>query len=265
MTTKKNNRRRKNNKSNNMTSVNNKCKNTSNDLKRSISSKKNSDNLVFKNGINSFLYSIKYEYKYIIIYIIISFILTILIFKYGVNIGVKYFSEFKMNDYTIENSDDYVSGYLRPFISFMGTILSVIISFVLLRILSKRCKSYYFELSNMKKTILLIESVIVIFTTCILVYSFSKPEILDLNKYGIDLNNKSNTGQYHLQEVIGISSEGISSPDAPIIYRLIMYLSRIVNHIINNMEVIISIISSLIIPLKVKAELLDIKINNFGK
>ena len=209
---------------------------------------------------SKFINGLKYDYKYMIIYIVVSLAITIFVFKKGVSFSVAFFSECKVGDLKIQNSEDYIDGRLKPFFSFMGTIISVILSWITLIVLSEIAKPWSFDLANMKKMVLFIESCVVVLSAAVLFYVYSKPEILELRQYGIDTNTVSQTGQYNLQQVPNISSAGITSPNASLIYIIITNISSRLNDIIiKNIELYISIISALIIPLKCKAEILDIK------
>lgn len=167
--------------------------------------------------------------------------------------GVSYYMIKKMSYINIglgkiQNSDYYINNILTPFFHSLCLILGCIVSYVIVRSISKKLsEKYIFEWA--KQSLRFIEILVVFMTITLAVYN--KDIQFNYDEYGVSKTQleQSNSEYVSLEKIQTIRSNGLEKQE-DYINNIFVKFSRLMSKASGEVELIIAVLGGIIVPLK---------------
>lgn len=210
-------------------------------------------------------YQCKHRYKYwwiICVYMLVPISLILFFDKVFTPLLQGYMAGAQIGEAIILNSTYAMNNVIYPFIESLMIIIGTIASYSILKFFQKKLlksKIYFWEVKNFLK---FFEIVTVLLAVVIAVYS--KINSFDYSQYGYSteiikevINQEERIAYIPLEEIPSIHSIGIVTRKGNLLYNMLLHMSQFMFHLSDNLEVIIAIASTVIIPLKNYSEKIE--------
>lgn len=197
------------------------------------------------------------------IYVIFPVFITIFIFSFKECL-INYMSNMKIDGVIFVNSASARNKIFTPYLSSILLVVSllftILFAYLCDKFLNKENKKFNLYYA---KNILFYLGIVSI-TIATVVFMYAKSYTFEHWKYGYSeetiikvIEGKNETLYIPLEEIPSIESAGITSSNASVIYNINVKLSQIVSGIISNLEFMIAILGTILIPLKNKIHLVE--------
>lgn len=161
---------------------------------------------------------------------------------------IKKMSYINIGSGEIQNSDYYINNISTPFFHSLCLILGCIVSYVIVRSISKKLsEKYIFEWA--KQSLRFIEILVVFMTVTLAVYN--KDMQFDYDEYGVSKTQleQSNSEYVSLEKIPTIRSIGLEK-QGNYINNIFATFSRMMSEASGEVELIIAVFGGIIVPLK---------------
>ena len=185
-----------------------------------------------------------------VLYVFLPIFISIIVFKIK-PVLLEAASKTAVGEGWVYNTSDTIVEYIAPFVSSFLLLLCIGVSILLLSIISKALSKKKIYLYGKDTILLYVEVVTIMLSSLVLIYQHAIG--FNYREYGINTQMLANGGLFcPLEPIPRLSSQGITSSDSTILYRITLWLARFSRTCIENLDLYLAIFSALIIPLRIK-------------
>lgn len=212
-------------------------------------------------------YNCQYKYWWVVcVYLFIPIILILLFDKVFTPLLQNLMAGVKIEEGIISNSRYAVDNVIRPFIESLMIIMGIIASYGVLKFLQKKLLKRKIYFVGVKKILKYFEITTVLLAVIIAVYG--KINSFDYSQYGYSADTvkevivqEEGEAYIPLEKISSIHSIGIGTKEGNLLYNILLHMSRFAFYLSDNLEMIIAIAGTVIIPLKNYSEEVEGKKN----
>lgn len=195
------------------------------------------------------------QHKYwwvVCVYLFVPVILIVIFGKIFACALQDFMAGVRVGEGRILNSKYAIDNIIYPFIESFMIIMGAIISYVILRLLRKKLLKRKIYFAGASKCLKYFEISMVLLGVMIAVYG--KINDFDYSQYGFNVATIAEAQYIHLEKIPRINSVGISIQEGDFFYNMLLHMSQFVFYLSDNLEMIIAIAGTVIIPLKSYSE-----------
>lgn len=190
----------------------------------------------------------------ICVYLLVPIILILLFDKGFTPLLQNFMTSARVGEGIVLNSTHAVENVIYHFAESLMIIMGIIVSYIILRFLQKKLLKRKIYFVGVKKCVKYFEITTVLLAVIIAVYG--KINSFDCSQYGYRVDTmkevifQEEALYIPLEEIPSIQSIGISTQEGNVWYNLLIHMSQFMLYLSDNLEMIIAIAGTVIIPLK---------------
>lgn len=204
-------------------------------------------------------YRCQYQYWWVVcVYLFVPIILMLLFDKAFAPLLQKFMAGVRIGGGKVLNSAYAVENVIYPFVESLMIITGAIVSYVVLKFVQKKLLKRKIYFVGAKKCLRYFEIATVLFAVIIAVYG--KTNNFDYSQYGYSADTikefvvQENVQYIPLEKIPSIHSIGIEIRGGNLLYNLLLHISQFAFRLSDNLEMIIAIVGTVLIPLKKYSE-----------
>lgn len=198
-----------------------------------------------------------YQHKYwwvVCVYLFVPIIFILLFGKVFTSLLQDFMAGARIGEIIVSNSTYAVNKVIHPFIESLMIIIGVIISYLILRFLQKKLFERKIYFVGVKKCLKYFEVTTVLLAVIIAIYG--KVNSFDFSQYGYSVDTikeaiyQKEAKNIPLEIIPSMHSIGISIREGNLLYNMLLHMSHFLFYLSDNLEMVIAIAGTVIIPLK---------------